>query len=426
MPYLSFTDCLPRVGAAALAVVLCLLPARRAGAEDTYHFQWLPTGIHNRVAGNRTHVLNLTTNPPAGLTNAPSGLTAPLYGALEFGLPGQTTRYPVIADAPGGHIEHLFVDGRGTGDFAGVKECTWTLQNNTPGRSVSNFTHIAEATLQLQFPAGPLPGAVRLYFTDRPPTMAAPPTLIYFADYARVGELKIDGETLPAALLDAAAAGYFRATNNLALTSILWVGLTNPPASRTGLTVPVQRPFPVGDQWYVVTNLQPDGAFTLVTTAKPADAVTPVDLRPGKKAPVFATKTTAGQTIHFPGDYAGRVVLLDFWSAMSVDSIAECTNLVAAYEQCHGRGLDILGINLDRPGRETNLVEAVETHKLVWPQIYDGKIWRGAVAEQYGIRTIPYLILVDGDTGRILANDDFHGPKLAPAIEKALTAKKPK
>ncbi|MEX1115298.1 MAG: hypothetical protein WEB53_08605 [Akkermansiaceae bacterium] len=39
------------------------------------------------------------------------------------------------------------------------------------------------------------------------------------------------------------------------------------------------------------------------------------------------------------------------------------------------------------------------------------------------IRSIPHMILVDGDTGTILANKTIRGPALAAAIEKALAAK---
>jgi hypothetical protein len=58
-----------------------------------------------------------------------------------------------------------------------------------------------------------------------------------------------------------------------------------------------------------------------------------------------------------------------------------------------------------------------------WPQVYDGKFWAAEVAKLYGIQAIPHTVLVDGDTGVILA-DKVRGEALAPAIEKALAAKK--
>jgi hypothetical protein len=60
-----------------------------------------------------------------------------------------------------------------------------------------------------------------------------------------------------------------------------------------------------------------------------------------------------------------------------------------------------------------------------WPQVYDGGFWQAEVAKRYGINSIPEPILVDGDTGIILAEGyGARGAQLAPAIEKALAAKK--
>jgi hypothetical protein len=62
-----------------------------------------------------------------------------------------------------------------------------------------------------------------------------------------------------------------------------------------------------------------------------------------------------------------------------------------------------------------------------WPQVYDGKFWSAAVAVQYGVHSIPQPLLVDGDTGIILATgSEARGKNLDSAIKKALAAKKKK
>ena len=100
-------------------------------------------------------------------------------------------------------------------------------------------------------------------------------------------------------------------------------------------------------------------------------------------------------------------------------------NVVAAYDQYHAQGFEVLGISLDKENKAAALSKFATENKMPWPQIYDGKFWKTPVAQQYGIRSIPRPILVDGDTGMILAEGpEARGQKLGPAIAKALAAKK--
>ena len=62
--------------------------------------------------------------------------------------------------------------------------------------------------------------------------------------------------------------------------------------------------------------------------------------------------------------------------------------------------------------------------KMTWPQVYDGKSWQAAVAQLYGIESIPSTYLVDGDTGEILAADDaLRGENLEKTLKQALAKK---
>jgi thiol-disulfide isomerase/thioredoxin len=144
----------------------------------------------------------------------------------------------------------------------------------------------------------------------------------------------------------------------------------------------------------------------------------------GQTAPAFQAKTTDAKPVNFPADYKGKVVLLDFWATWCGPCRAELPNVVAAYQKYHAKGFDVVSVSLDRPQEGPKLVKFAQENNMPWPQIYDGKYWKADLAVKYGIRSIPRPILVDGDTGMILAEGPAaRGQKLTIEIEKALAAK---
>jgi len=145
----------------------------------------------------------------------------------------------------------------------------------------------------------------------------------------------------------------------------------------------------------------------------------------GQQAPNFHATTVDGKAVNFPNDYKGKVVLLDFWATWCPPCRTELPNVVATYNKYHDKGFEILSVSMDKPQQGPALVQFFQANNMTWPQIYDGRHGKTPIALQYGIHAIPCPVLVDGDTGMIIATDrDALGHRLEKAIYDALKAKK--
>jgi peroxiredoxin/outer membrane lipoprotein-sorting protein len=171
----------------------------------------------------------------------------------------------------------------------------------------------------------------------------------------------------------------------------------------------------------------PDGTFVFNPTGlKQINLVTPpLDTRPMfdprlqvRAAPLpFVAKDLQGQPVSL-ARYKGKVVLLDFWATWCGPCVKGLPELKGAYDKYHAQGFEVVGVSLDEDQKA--LASFIKKNEMPWPQVFDGKGWKSKVSTDYGVRSIPFLLLVGRD-GKIAAVNPRG--KVDAAVESALAAR---
>ncbi|WBM74774.1 TlpA family protein disulfide reductase [Saprospira grandis] len=137
----------------------------------------------------------------------------------------------------------------------------------------------------------------------------------------------------------------------------------------------------------------------------------------GGLAPDFEVATPEGKMLKL-SDLRGKVLLVDFWASWCGPCRRENPNVRKVYEKYKDQGFEILGVSLDN--NRDRWLKAIEKDGLDWYHVSDLKGWSSAPAKLYGVRGIPFTLLLDAE-GRVLAKN-LRGPaleaKLAELFEK--------
>jgi thiol-disulfide isomerase/thioredoxin len=131
------------------------------------------------------------------------------------------------------------------------------------------------------------------------------------------------------------------------------------------------------------------------------------------------TGTTAEGTKFELTQYKGKVVVVDFWATWCPPCRALLPELKETYAKFHAKGLEIVGVDLDR--ELSALTEYLDQEKIEWvnllPEEKEGQLTY-PMADKYAIRGIPTTFVIGRDGKIAMVN---HGEDLAPTIEKLLT-----
>ena len=135
----------------------------------------------------------------------------------------------------------------------------------------------------------------------------------------------------------------------------------------------------------------------------------------GKVAPNFSAPNPEGEIVSLK-DAMGKVTIIDFWASWCGPCRKENPNVVAMYNELHDKGLNIIGVSLDKNADAWK--KAIADDNLTWTHISNLKHWEDPIAAQYGVRSIPATFVLD-ENGTIVAKD-LRGEELKTKVEELL------
>ena len=137
----------------------------------------------------------------------------------------------------------------------------------------------------------------------------------------------------------------------------------------------------------------------------------------GKQAPEFSAPNPEGKMVSLK-ESLGKVTIIDFWASWCGPCRKENPNVVALYNELHDKGLNIIGVSLDKEGDSQKWKDAITADKLTWSQVSNLQYWNEPIAKKYNVKSIPATFILDA-SGKIVAKD-LRGEELKAKVIELL------
>jgi peroxiredoxin len=112
----------------------------------------------------------------------------------------------------------------------------------------------------------------------------------------------------------------------------------------------------------------------------------------GRPTPVFELNSLQDKPVDYPADFQNKVVVISFWADWCPICKKEMRDFEVLYQKYKKRGLSVVAINIaqDQATAEAFIEDLGLTYSVVLD--IDGK-----VARNYGIYSLPAVVVVDRD-----------------------------
>ena len=145
------------------------------------------------------------------------------------------------------------------------------------------------------------------------------------------------------------------------------------------------------------------------------DALASLTASIGDKPEDFSGPTPSGETLSLKS-VMGKLTIIDFWASWCRPCRMENPNVVNVYKKYHDKGLEIIGVSLDKSADKWKA--AIEKDGLIWNHVSNLKSWQEPIAKPFGVRSIPATFLLD-ENGVIIAKD-LRGQDLELKVKEIL------